>query len=123
MHDSTHPQGYTPGPWAAVELYKGRWSVRAPRTPDKASPRNFFALVPAVGGDREHHRGNAFILATALELVEVARGIIRDHENLEDQAPCCAKCGSCNLGTGPHLRYCTYHAAKIAIAKIDEGPL
>lgn len=119
MPESQPPAAPTPGPWVAIEPYKGRWCVRAPRLPSKDNPRDFFAVVAAVGGDRSQHEANAKLIAAALLLAHAARALIQEHENLEDRAPSCAKCGSCNLGTGPHLRYCAYHAAKIAIAKID----
>lgn len=57
---------------------------------------------------------NGQIAALGLGL---AHEIVREHENLEDRAPVEPECGDCNLGTGPHKRYCAYHQARRLIER------
>lgn len=49
--------------------------------------------------------------------LSLAHEIVREHENLEDRAPVEPECGICNLGTGPHKRFCAYHQARRLIER------
>lgn len=114
---------HTPGPWRVGNArYTERvrpWSdaigIEAPNDPE-GGPDDAPSVVAWLtrGGDNV---ANARLISAAPDMLYVCQEIVREHENLEDMAPVEVYCGSCNLGTGPHKRYCAYHAAKLALAK------
>lgn len=74
MPDSPATPSHTPGPWTVIRLPTGRYAVRADRAPDR-DPRTYHSIVPAVGGDKAHHEGNARLIAGAPALLAALQAV------------------------------------------------